>query len=118
MKYSHTDCRSENTLLKDQLVDLGYAVPQTEWSMKKPPPKGGAVPLGQAHGPPHSEQQQLPARSVDVHSRDQYRQPGESRISGVEKLLLTYLTIVIQMCSTCLQVQAGKGGALRTVTKT
>ncbi|RDI85304.1 hypothetical protein Vi05172_g4802 [Venturia inaequalis] len=73
---------SENTLLKDQLVDLGYAVPQTEWSMKKPPPKGGAVPLGQAHGPPHSEKQQQPARSVDVHSRDQYTQPDVQHLSS------------------------------------
>lgn len=64
-------------MLKDQLVDLGYAVPQTEWSMKKPPPKGGAFPLSQASDQSRSDQRQQPVMAVHAPTRDLYRHPGE-----------------------------------------
>ncbi|TID13803.1 hypothetical protein E2P81_ATG01736 [Venturia nashicola] len=70
----------ENTLLKNQLVDLGYAVPQTEWSMKKPPPMGGAIPFSQADDPPRSEQQ--PVMAVDTTPRDRYRQSDMQCLSS------------------------------------
>lgn len=53
--------------------------------MKKPPPKGGVVPVIQANGPLSIEQQ--PVRAVEISLRDQYKQPGELRIFGIKQIL-------------------------------
>ncbi|QDS76470.1 hypothetical protein FKW77_004949 [Venturia effusa] len=71
---------TENALLKDQLVGLGYAVPQTEWSMKKPPPEGGAISCNHNNDAPRGEQR--PAEASDVPFRNQYRQKEVQHLSS------------------------------------